>query len=128
MNQQQKKYTVKRMQQLMEGVADKLREKYTTESVTLTLGEKYDQIKNGKAKLVPKSKLRNSNMYYSTSIGDLYIFKGEVDADFDRVAYNTEVAKYVKELSAASDEVMLGDSTAALKMLKDFTDMCNKVK
>lgn len=127
MNQQQRKYTQKRMDEMFMQVTHKLRNKHTTDSVRLEREDLYKQIKDGTAKLKPKTEAL-SRSYNNPNVKDFFNFTGEVDGGFDADAYNKEIAKYRKALDKAKDEVMLGDSATAMKLLADFTTLCEGVK
>jgi hypothetical protein len=127
MNQQQRRYTQKRMDQMFEQVESKLRDKHTAESVKLERKDLYEQIKKGTAKLKPKAEAL-SRGWSNPSVRDFFRFTGETDGGFDADAYNKEIVKYRKALDKAKDEVMLGDSATAMKLLADFTTLCEGVK
>jgi hypothetical protein len=128
MNQQQRKYTVKRMDTMANEAIHRLRPRFVTEPVKLTLEDKWKQIKNGTAKLITKAELKAMRQKGWVYIDDFYSFKGEVEGGFDDENFLKEKAKIIKALDKAKDETMLGDSKEALKLLKDFTSLCNSIK
>jgi len=121
MNQQQKNYIRKRVNDILNIKTSEARQKFQINAKTLTNEERIHLIRQGKVKLKPPSALRAIGNY-GININSVFDFsKFESQGKFNQAAYS----KYLKELRTkandVTDKVMLGpDAEEALKMLKDF--------
>lgn len=119
MNQAQKNYTTRRINEIEQKKICDLSTECTIPAVSLTPKQKYDLIKSGKVVLLPLSKF-DANQYGYCRIDGFYDF-----SKFERyqsMSENFEKRKEKIKLAAskARDSVMLGDDSEALGAIQAF--------
>lgn len=122
MNQQQVKYTLKRLSEIRHKKINDLRTNHTTEAVYLSNEEKARLLKEGKVTLW-KTKISNVPLNSHEKIynwTDTVVFPKEVKKSFDRNAFDEESSKVHQEYNKIVDELVLGNSEQALEMIKGF--------
>ena len=117
MNQQQRKYSVSRVEEIFLLKSEELREKHTKEGKTLSGEEKVKALKSGKFKIKPDIKNLDSYSY----ITRVFDFTGEKKSVFNQALFDKEVKTLRKEKSKILDEIMLGDEENALRLIKEFS-------
>lgn len=114
MNQQQRKYAIRRLEEIAELAISKAEKDYWQEGVRLTTAEKLEALASGD--FVIESPRGSWNNWHSCvkftgeSLGRL------LDEGKERVA------SIKKELASTTDVIMLGDNEEALRLIKEFTD------
>jgi len=116
MNQQQKKYAMERLATIRKRRETELTQKYTTPESIHTPSERAAMFKRGEF-TVNKSVKRITNY---TDLTDVVQFKGERPATVNQPALDKAKAALFKEYHKACDELMLGDETKALALIKSF--------
>lgn len=116
MNQQQKKYAMGRLATIRSRRESELKQKYTTPAVAHTPSERAAMFKRGEF-TVDKSVKRITGY---TDLLEVVQFKGEREATVNQAALDKAKAALLKEYNKACDELMLGDETKALALIKAF--------
>lgn len=129
MNVTQKNYARARVNSVLEQKIKALKNT-AKPNEDMTEDEEYEQVISGKAKLKTKEEIDDTSRYHGTLLGNVYIFcKKENTKRYKRElkVYDTALEKFNIDVGLLSgkalaliDEIFLGDSAAALKMLTDF--------
>ena len=119
MNQQQKSYVMKRMNEIKSEKEEIIRKENSTEEKRLKAREKFNLIKNN---MVEFNKEEDINFnYYSISMDDIYDFSSfEIKESFNREKYNEQINVLNKKFKQTCDELMIGDSDKAIELIKEF--------
>ena len=120
MNQQQKNYTLKRLDEILERKLEPLKEKYTTSEVRLTEEEKWTIVISGQG-IVKNDPCFSS---YNTYVDDVFDFSDkEKDEFFDKEKYNQETKRLTDACQKLKDEIMLGSAEEAIDKIAEFEAM-----
>ena len=115
MNQKQCQYALERLQDIYRTKLNKLKDECTTKGVSLSLDEKKEAFIKGEYTPKSVSELNRCGSW-NTSV----VFNAESPDVVDKVKYNKAEKKLFKDYTKACDELMLGDSTVAKKLIEDF--------
>jgi hypothetical protein len=121
MRQPQIKYVIERINNIQEQKVREARAKFTTPEVRLNEAQKYELVVKGKVKLFPLHKItRHGNADWDDAF-DFSAFESmEV---FDQKKYVPLAQLIDKKAQEARDSVVLGDSSEAMKILKELEAM-----
>lgn len=120
MNREQIKYTAKRVHEIANDKIHDLQDLRVRETFELPFKEKYKQIKEGKAKLLPFEELATY-----TDLKDAYVFVGEKEHLEKVKKANEDLKKRITQIENQRDklldEVHLGkDAAQVIKLLNEF--------
>ena len=124
MNQQQRKYALDRVNSIVCAQVDLVKDKHTKKAVRLHSGARFQEFKAGR--WVIKKGVSSISGY--TDITDILDFTEECDEVKNDDAIDKDVLKIRKAASKVSDQIMLGDTEVALKLLEAFASSFTKVK
>lgn len=89
----------------------------------LTVESFEELINSGSIKFIRRSRSLTSHH----RLGDLFDLSGfNSNPEYDHEAYNEALVPIDKAFDAAMDELMLGDSKEALKLIKEFSKFCEE--
>lgn len=120
MKQEQRKYAMFRVKEIKRKLVDDIKKEYYVPAHYLSLHEKYSLVKNGLVKLIPFNE-----MYYDyTDFRDAFDWSSyERKEGFkDEEEMNGRLDAIELEASKIEDQIMLGDSAGALKLLNEFME------
>lgn len=117
MNKQQRDYAMNRVEAVARAKIEAIKEKHTKPGVHLTPEERYQALVKGEFK-VRKSLVR---IHPTTDVEDAITFNAERKTTRDEAKIDAEVAKVAAEATRIKDQLMLGDSQAALEMIEAFS-------
>ena len=120
MNQQQKNYTIKRLDTIATKKIVNSKSDCTTEGLSLESSEKWMLGLAGKVSRIKKYKPSGSYNHPDQIWNFSHL---EKDSFFDEKKYNSYKKKINKKCQALKDEIMLGNADEALKAIKDFEAM-----
>jgi len=131
MNQTQKNYAMRRLEDLAFRKKNEIEKKYTNPGDYLTTEKMYDLIKSGKAKLRPKKAVMGCEIKgYSYShqshrmewtLRDIFkLERFETHPVRDTKKIEKAVTRLESEIQRLRDKIMLGDSQEALDLLEAF--------
>lgn len=117
MNQQQKNYTMKRLDQILDRKLEPLLEKHTTEEVSLTMEEKWTMILAGSAVAQEDPCIDE----YRPDIDSIYDFSmHEIEHSVDRDSLQKDENELKDHCQKLKDEIMLGSADEAIGKIADF--------
>ena len=126
MNQTQKKYAIERVEFILRCKVATIKEAMPKKAVPkrLTYRQAVKHIMGGKVKL-DKGIIPSEEMYHYKNIGDMFDFSAyrttnSYDEHYDVDAFNRKTTPLWKECQRIKDQVMLGDSDEALKLIEEF--------
>lgn len=124
MNQTQRNYIRKRVDGILQTKTAEARIKLTTKAITLTNLDRVQLIRNKKVKMRAESELELKTMgTYGVSLNTVFDFsKYETRGGIDQAAIQKAIKILGAKANSINDEVMLGDSKEALKLIEDFED------
>lgn len=118
MNQMQIRYTQKRAQEILNRKLTALKEKFTTQEVSMTSTEKLKALESGDFTTdFSKSKRMYQPWHYCIK------FNKEIPSVFDSQAYDKEAKRVQRKYDELNDELVLGDNQEALKLLAKFEEV-----
>lgn len=117
MNKQQRDYAMSRVQAIAIAKIEEIRKKHTKPGIQLTPEERYQALVKGEFK-VRKSIVR---IHPNTDVEDAVTFNAERETTRDAAKIEAETEKVVAEATRIKDQLMLGDSEAALAMIEAFS-------
>jgi len=119
MNQTEKRYIIKRIDEIVSSKRAELNKKYRTDRVYL------DNDGVTKALIEGRFTLKEARKGYTSNyLRDFFDFDEETKSSFDQESYQKEYDKVLKKSQELKDEVMLGpDSAEVLKKLKQLEKM-----
>jgi hypothetical protein len=122
MNQQQRKYARDRLQAIQKEAVQRIRNRHTTREKRLSWAERANKVAEGDVPLLDRGVIAERiRRCSSLSPADVFDFSAfENDRVYDQDAATPELAVLESRYNAVSDELMLGDSEAALNLLRDF--------
>lgn len=124
MNQQQKKYAIKRVEIIQMKKADSLSSKFHNSRNSLDVDKRIELIRSGKVKLRSKVKIKNIVEYDRDKIHLIYDFdKFLLALKYEKRALDERRSEVYKYATLVKDEIMLGDSEKALNMIRKFETM-----
>lgn len=126
MNQQQKKYVLQELNSNYNNTKQLIRDKHTTPEVKLNTLEKHEALQNMEVTLKEKHELDDS-YYTREGIYNYFTFHAEKEEVFDKESYAEDVKELDAVFKKAEREVMLGDSSEALKLLEQFEETAKKL-
>lgn len=122
MNQQQTKHARERIESIANAKCAEIKAKFEYKGSSLTIKQKTDQIRNGKAKL--------KSGYDADDYGRLenaFIFEGEEKEQNLREKAEAKVvaeqAKIIAKMEELIDELILGDASEVLQKIREFEKM-----
>jgi uncharacterized protein YaaR (DUF327 family) len=115
MNNEQMKYIKQRASEIKSQKLNEIKEKFTDKGVSLTLEQKLQALKDGKFTVTP-----TDNIKYGMSWYNFVSFNGEKSGKIDTEGLNKAKAEINQKFTKLMDELMLGDSEEALRLLKAF--------
>ena len=119
MNQQQKRYAEKRIDELKEQKLKKISDENTTKSLTLSPLERAILIRDGNVTMV---ELPTESVHSLNYIENLYDFsEHEVKYYFDNDAYKAASTLIINEAIRINDSLILGDAEEAIALIEAFT-------
>ena len=124
MNIQEKRYVLKRIEEIEQTLMRSVMKKYPSKaSKRLHEREKLEIIASGKViSYTPKQMRRNSGDYNFPGLSKIFDFSEyEWDAKSNE-KYNIVMSLLNDEKTRISDEIMLGDAEEAMKALKEFAE------
>jgi len=124
MNQQQRKYALDRVNSIVCAQVDLVKDKHTKKAVRLGTNERFNAFKAGR--WVIKKDIKALSQY--TDIVDVLDFTEECDEVKNDDAIDKDTLSIRKAASKVSDQIMLGDTEVALKLLEAFAESFTKVK
>lgn len=117
MNQQQKNYTMKRLDQILERKIEPLQDKYTTQPVELSTEEKWTMVIAGTA--VTHEDPRISG--YNPDLDEIFDFSmHEVEHCIDEDGLRAETENLQRHCQKLKDEIMLGSADEAISKITEF--------
>lgn len=119
MNQQQRKYAMQRMAELLRKKNKALKEEYKVPGKQLTWQEKIALVKRGKVSIRPK--YADSTDSYAR-LNDLFDFSEHEKRESQRSGYTAALDKLEKKGKRICDELMLGDAEEAKRLIQEFED------
>ena len=120
MKQQEQRYMVQRMKEMLCGKQSVLRDELTTPTVSLDLRAKVALVRKGDVGPRPDRQIRYSRFVDWDDVFDFSKF--EEEGGLDQEAFDLRNEKLKATFHSATDEAMLGDSEKALRMLRTFTE------
>ena len=126
MNATEKNYAVRRVEDIARQYSAEISRKGVVKSL---LNKKLIAlILSGEAKIDKKRlRKREDNPYAMASVWDVFDFSPFYKkAEWTEKKVKKAKNKLEKKLQEVKDEIMLGDSEAAMKLLKEFADYCGK--
>lgn len=116
MNQNQQRYAMQRVQQVLSQRAADLRKKFTKAPKEVTDEQKLSAIYEDDVHL-------KQNLALSTTLRDAYDFRRlRPEAIEDLTGSQKAIAELNDQAAAVRDEIMLGDEAKALKLIHQFCD------
>jgi uncharacterized protein YaaR (DUF327 family) len=117
MNNEQMKYIKQRASEIKSQKLNEIKEKFTDKGVSLTLEQKLQALKDGKFTVTtpPTENIKYGILWYS-----FISFNGEKSGKTDTEGLNKAKAEINQKFTKLMDELMLGDSEEALRLLKAF--------
>lgn len=116
MNKQEKQYATGRIDSIAAEKCHAIKEKYTTDGVSLTGVQRLSAFGAGKYKI--RSDVREINTY--TDLCKVVEFTDESEDKMDSSRIEAEQAKVRVEATRIKDQLMLGDANEALKLIEKF--------
>lgn len=123
MNQDQKKYAMKRVEQIERAKRDQIKKSdYTTPAITFDAAKRLKLFKAGKYKLSPAMKEETNNPFERCYVyfNKAFLFDGEREESFDDKKFDAARDKISNQANKIRDQIMLGDSEKALAMIQEF--------
>lgn len=117
MNQAQKNYTTRRINEIENEKVRVLTERCTLPAVRLNNKQKYDLIKSGKVQLFPASKFDANNYGY---VDHFFDFSKHTHESSMLEIFEKHKEKIRTAANKARDSVMLGDDEEALAAIQAF--------
>lgn len=114
LNQEERRYALRRVDEITKAREERLREKHTKPVKGLTAAEKLRQIQRGDAYRM------SSGWNLSTPIGECYIFDSADKGELDNKAFRKDMAALRKEKAKVGDAIVLGDAEEAKKLLAAY--------
>lgn len=116
MDQSQRKYAMERVKELLQEKTTALRKKHLKASKPLTPEQKLQMIYNGTVDMVTRRKWTSTMLFI-----DAYDFKGlNGELVLDEKAFEKESIPLHRKAAAIRDQIMLGDTDTAIKLLEEF--------
>ncbi len=132
MTKQQRDYAVGQVKQLRNSVIYDIEQKHPIPPTKeLSKQDQISMVRTGKVKMFPANKIQD--IYGRLHLSDVFDFSPIKDAlrkaekiikDKAKKAISTEAAPFRKEAARIIDQIMLGDSAEALKLIAGFAKMC----
>ncbi len=129
MNQPQKKYAIERVEYILKCKTATIKAAMPRKPVPrrVTYRQAVKLIKDGKVKL-DKSIAVNEEMYHYKNIADMFDFSAyrttaSCSEEYDVDAFNKKTIPFYKECQRIKDQIMLGDSEEALRLIEAFEKM-----
>lgn len=113
LNQEERRYALKRVDEITRERDERLRKKHIIKPKQLTDAQKKRQIIRGEASL------SHSGWTLSTPIGECYRFDEEGES-LDMDAYRSAKSALRKEAAVVSDAIVLGEAEEAKRLLAAF--------
>lgn len=130
MNQQERKYLIERINQVANQKLEQARTLIVvTPEIRLSDLERFNALKNGDFTIKKSYRFSyggRTHIFAEQGVpADMHLrhvlaFKGERDESKDTTKYDAAVEKIQTEVTNIKDQVMLGDSKEAMKMLQAF--------
>lgn len=121
MNQQQKIYAVERIKQVEKIKKSDAHRKFTTRAINLTSEEKYKLISSGKVKVLSYSQCKSQYGRGFHELDSCFDFsKHEEKEKLDIEKYQPICQRIEALAEEARDQIMLGDSQEALKLIREL--------
>ena len=122
MNQEQKRYAMKRVDELRVTKTREAEEKYSVKSKHLSNEERYNLIKSSKVTIRSKSKIEFSQ--YGNCVSDFFDFsKYEWREHYESDKLQTASALINKKARDIKDQIMLGDCKEAIKLISELENI-----
>ena len=123
MNQTQRNYAIEQLNGIR---ADRVRDftqAHTVPGARLSQKEKVKALRKGEFKILPEADVGYStyNEHHSFALADVVTFPGERKAVVNKKAVDAFTAKETKRYRGVVNEIMLGDSDVALKLIEAYS-------
>lgn len=118
----EKKYAIERVTQICHQKTIVAKGKYVTPKKKLIAEEKYQLISKGKVKLFPETHSNMSRLEY-VDLVDAFDFSAYESDEIESDKYQPVVEKINALKQSACDQIMLGDSQEAMRIIQELSDM-----
>lgn len=124
MSKSEKDYACQRINGMYHDKKASVIETHTAPGKTLATKQRIELICDSKVPMLPKSKIAE---YYNPDLVDCFDFSKHVRDKFvDDDKIEKIMAPIHKQMTKAKDEIMLGDSKEALRLIKEFEAVISK--
>lgn len=118
MNEKQRQYALNRTAEIFKQKKQEIEDRFTQPEVKLDFRQKHELIRQGDVLLLPEVDLN-----YYTKLHEAYDFTNhERKAAVDHTRSNAALASLTQEYHKVRDQIMLGDTQEAVKLLEQLAN------
>jgi hypothetical protein len=122
MNQTQRNYAVERINELANSKIKEVEKRFTTPEKRLKTSQKFDLIYSGKVNLLPRSKIDSY-----VNLRDAFDFSKFENKEVKDPKADDVICKINLARRDAKDAIILSDDAEALRAIKNFESIINKI-